>query len=122
MDARYERLARKAALSRELNERMAVWSERQGIRSGEKTEFYCECGDADCFARVALTRDEYEAVRTDSARFAVLPEYVEPEIGRVVEEHEGYVVVKMAQDLRGLVEDMDARRAPDASSGPRPDP
>jgi hypothetical protein len=85
-----------------------------GIPSDEKIEFYCECGDSDCFARVALTLEEYEAVRTDSARFAVLPEYVEPEIGRVVEEYEGYVVAKMAQDLRGLVEDMDARRAPNA--------
>jgi hypothetical protein len=63
---------------------------------------------------VALTREEYEAVRTDSARFAVLPEYVNPEIARVIEEHDGYVVVKTAADLRGIVEDMDARRASNA--------
>ena len=114
MDARYERLARNEALSRDVNERIAVWSERQGIRPGEKIEFYCECGDPTCFERVALTREEYEAVRTDSARFAVLPEYVNPEVARVVEEHDGYVVVKAAEDLRGVVEAMDARRAHNA--------
>jgi hypothetical protein len=85
-----------------------------GDPPGEKIEFYCECGDEKCFERVALTREEYEAVRADSARFAVLPEYVNPEIARVVEEHDGYVVVKTAADLRGIVEDMDARRASNA--------
>jgi hypothetical protein len=32
----------------------------------------------------------------------------------VVEEHDGYVVVKTAADLRGIVDDMDARRASNA--------
>jgi len=114
VDARYEGLARNEARSRDVNEGIAVWSSRQGIPPGEKIEFYCECGDEECFERVALTREEYEAVRADSARFAVLPEYVNPEIARVVEEHDGYVVVKTAADLRGIVEDMDARRASNA--------
>src|SRR3954451_6370080 len=111
MDGRYERLARNEALSRNLNEQIAAWSASQGLRAGEKIEFYCECGDSTCFERVHMTREEYEAVRTDSARFAVLPDRVKPEISRVVEEHDGYVVVKTAEDLRGIVEDMDARRA-----------
>jgi hypothetical protein len=112
--ARYERVARNEAMSRDTNEAIAAWLERQGTVPSQKVEFYCECGDPQCFERVALTREEYEAVRTDSMRFAVLPEYVNREVERIVEEHDGYVVVKKAEDLRGIVEDMDPRRSPGA--------
>ena len=110
MDARYERVARSAALTRDLNESIAAWAESQTALPAETVEFYCECGDLQCFERVALTRDQYKAVRTDSLRFAVLPEYVNPEVERVVEEHGDYVVVKKAEDLRTIVEDLDSRR------------
>jgi hypothetical protein len=114
MDTRYQRVARSGAVTRDLNESIAAWAESQRARPTETVEFYCECGDLGCFERVALTRDQYKAVRTDSLRFVVLREYVNPEVERVVEEHGNYVVVKKAEDLRSIVEDLDSRR-PDAS-------
>jgi hypothetical protein len=115
MDTRYKRVARSAALTRDLNESIAAWAESQRALPAETVQFYCECGDLQCFERVALTRDQYKAVRTDSMRFAVLPEYVNREVERVVEEHGDYVVVKKAEELRSIVEDVGHPRRPDAS-------
>src|SRR5881275_1191141 len=47
-------------------------------------EFVCECGSRSCEAVVRLTLDEYEAVRTDSRRFAVVPGHVFLHTERVV--------------------------------------
>ena len=111
MDTGYERAARSAALTRDLNESIAAWAESHALPA-ETVEFYCECGALQCFERLAVTPDQYKAAHTDSMRFAVLPEYVNPEVERVVEEHGDYVVVKKADNLRGIVEELDSRRRP----------
>jgi hypothetical protein len=84
---------RNEARSRDRNE----WIE--GIRGemGEEapTEMYvCECGDATCVERIRLTRQEYEAVRDYSTRFAIAVDHENPEIDQLVTEGGRYSVVQ----------------------------
>ena len=67
-----KRLALNEALFRETNERL---EERVRLFVGEEEMFgiLCECSDLDCAERIALLKDEYDAVRADSAQFAVKP-------------------------------------------------
>ena len=54
----------------------------------------CECGNRDCRARLQLTVAEYEELRRDGRRFAVVHEHVVPEAERVVERRPRYTVVE----------------------------
>ena len=60
--------------------------------------FVCECGRLDCSEPMQLTGAEYAHVRSDGALFAVKPGHELPEAETVVEEHEGYVVVRKHED------------------------
>ncbi len=107
---RNERIADNETLFRAANERMAKWPEvEQAATRGEMVAFLCECGYIDCSERVELTGDEYEAVRANSARFAVLPGHELPEAERVVDDHGSYLVVEKHEDVRDIVEATDPR-------------
>jgi len=94
MDARDERLAKNEALLREVNERIHEVGERlQVLPDDELLEFRCECGRPECDSPVSLTAAEYEHVRSDNDRFALLPGHEDEEIERVVERNDRYVVV-----------------------------
>jgi len=108
---RAERIAKNQAMFRIINERVSAWPERQATSPAEKLMFYCECGDEHCFERVHLTVAAYEAIRGDSARFAVVDGHVFPEVEDVVAEPDGYEVVEKKDDVRGIVERFDPRRA-----------
>jgi hypothetical protein len=70
---RVARIAENQAIFRVVNERVTAWPERRAVPATEKLSFYCECADPHCFDRVYLTAPEYEAIRADSSRFAVVP-------------------------------------------------
>jgi hypothetical protein len=58
----------------------------------------------------ALFRAENErGVRAHPARFIVLPGHVFFEAERVIEEHDGYLVVEKNEDVRAVVERTDPR-------------
>jgi hypothetical protein len=58
-----------------------------------------------------LTREEYEAVRTDGTRFAIALDHENPEIDRVVSEHRRYAVVENVQEQpRRMARDTNPRR------------
>ena len=80
------------ALFREVNERI---DDLQGaIGRPETFEIVCECGDASCVERFRITAPEYDALRRDVHRFAVVPGHEVPGIERAVERHASYVVVE----------------------------
>jgi hypothetical protein len=56
--------------------------------------FSCECGDEHCIQPVNITVDEYRHVRRDARWFFVLPEHERPDVERVVERHDTYVIVQ----------------------------
>jgi hypothetical protein len=90
---RQRRIAKNETSFRDINERL-----ERGLRrvphTPELLNFICECGDRSCQEAVPLTFAEYEAVRRDSRRFAVVPGHVFPETERVVLGNARYQVVE----------------------------
>ena len=75
---RQKRIADNEASFRDINERLED-SLRQVRHTPDLLRFVCECGDRRCESSVRLSFEEYEAVRRDSRRFAVVPGHVFPE-------------------------------------------
>jgi hypothetical protein len=90
--SRVERAARNEALLREVNERMEELATTFQETAGT-TVFACECADLSCVDPIHVTLDEYEAIRSDSNQFLVVPRHVIPDVEKIVREAEGYVVV-----------------------------
>jgi hypothetical protein len=72
--------------------------------------FLCECGDSDCEETIEMTRREYESVREDARRFAVIGDHVFEDTEDIVERHRRYVVVEKHEDVAHLAERSDPRR------------
>jgi hypothetical protein len=92
--SREERSAKNEALLREVNDRIEEVGRRlQVLPDDELLEFRCECGRRACEDFVSLTVPEYEHVREDNDRFAVVPGHEDAEIERVVERANRYLIV-----------------------------
>lgn len=90
---RLARIAKNETSFREINERL-VEGLRQVRDTPELVECVCECGSRACDELISLSFEEYEAVRSDSRRFAVSPGHVFPEAERVVAGNERFEVVE----------------------------
>jgi hypothetical protein len=105
-DDRARRAVIMEAAFRIANDRMAAWEE------GSPTDpelFFCECLNEGCRAKVPLTRDEYEAVRTDAQRFFVVPDHQDEELEDVIERHGEYIVIEKHNDVEDLASATDPR-------------
>jgi hypothetical protein len=110
VDARAEQIGKNEAVFRAVNEQVKDVHVGFGVGS-PNAEFVCECGDGDCVERVAMTLDEYEHVRADATTFAVRRGHELPDVETVVEEREGYLVVrKRAGDPATIAVQADPRR------------
>ena len=114
-DWRRQRIAKNETCFRDINERL-----QEGLRrvphAPEVERFICECGDRKCEASVQLTLEEYEAVRSDSRRFLVVPGHVYPEAERVVAGNDRYEVI---EKIGEAVEVTDAADQRGRDAGPR---
>ena len=122
MGAREERLGANEALFREVNERVAEVADK--FLAGETpatVNFSCECGDLACTEQVAMTVDEYEAVRAKATQFAVAPGHEVPDIERVVARQPTYFVVeKQDPDAEEVARETDPRTyTPEARAAAR---
>ena len=107
-EIRLRRLAENESVFREVNERIEESAER--FRITTQARFVCECADPSCTQSIELTLTEYEAVRAGPARFALKSGHEEPDIERVVEEHDRYLVVeKMEGPGRDRAAELDPR-------------
>jgi uncharacterized protein (DUF1499 family) len=104
---RAERVTVLEAAFRIANERMAAWAERH--EDGRTESYYCECADRGCRGRVVLSREEYEAVRSNPKRFFVINGHVVEDLESVVESHPGYLVIEKPDDVLALVLQTDPR-------------
>ena len=93
MTTREERIGMNEAVFRDVNERIQDIASAFNMTS-EPLDLICECGDAACVARISLTREEYEGIRSDSELFAVASGHVAPDVEDVVARREGYDVVR----------------------------
>ena len=107
MDAQGDRrVAINEATFRQVNEGMEVGSDPDGLLT-----FICECGRLKCTELVQLTRAEYEDVRGNPRRFAILDGHEILETEDIVERHERYMVVEKRGDpAEAIVEQTDPRR------------
>ncbi len=100
-------LAKNEILFRRLNERLAS-AERSG--SGPHAlDLLCECSDRDCLKVLTIESAEYDWLRQDPHRFAVLPGHEAPALEDVVERHDGFVIVEKHVETHEQVEAADPR-------------
>ncbi len=104
---RAEDVALTEAAFRIANERMSRWEERHRDRAQEA--YLCECASRPCRERIRLTREQYEAVRSDVRWFFVVPGHVIPDLETVVESFPEYQVVEKPSALMDLLRETDPR-------------
>jgi hypothetical protein len=90
---RQARAAKNQALFRTVNERLEGLAETFQLTS-DTASFACECADLSCVERIDLMFPEYEALRAEANRFAVLPGHVFRDVERIVSENERFAVVE----------------------------
>lgn len=100
-------MAQNEALFREVNERIKATAD--GLGTDDTFEYFCECANADCTFQVALTRDEYELIRSDPTQFVVLPLHFTPEVETLTAERKAYWIVRKTGDAGEYVEKLDPR-------------
>lgn len=71
--------------------------------------FRCECGVLGCNRLLELTIPEYEAVRAEAIRFALLDGHEVPEAENVVQRNERFVVVEKESAAASAAVDADPR-------------
>src|SRR5436190_23442929 len=108
---RERRLARNEALYREVNERVAEVADRfLEVEGQTPVSFICECGAVTCTEPIVTTLAEYEAIRSEPTRFAVIPGHELPEIETIVGRRSGYFVVEKRQkDAEEVARETDPR-------------
>lgn len=108
MENRTGRLALNEAAFRVANERAKQWEERH---TGSEPELYlCECANLSCRKRIALSLEEYEAVRRNSRHFFGAPGHQITDVETVIERHDHYVVVEKNEEVTQLVTETDPTR------------
>jgi hypothetical protein len=109
MDERSARLAENEAVFRAGN---AAINGNLDAADGRELPYLCECGLDTCFERVALSRSDYEVIRSHPARFFVAPGHEDLTAGEVVVlRTTSYTVVEKTGGEREIVEGAD----PDSS-------
>jgi hypothetical protein len=108
MTDREAQIARNEAIARDINEGI---EEAMATLSPEGyTRMLCECGQADCERKVAITVEEYERTRRDGRRFVVVKEHVIPDVEHVVDDTGRFVVVQKREGTPAEVaESLDPR-------------
>jgi hypothetical protein len=105
VDERDRRIGLNEALFRQVNEAV---SEISGDFEAPDFEIVCECGELSCSERIHITNAAYNALRSESHQFAVVPGHEIPDVEQVIaDEGNYYVVEKTAPEARELAERTD---------------
>jgi len=107
---REKRIGENEALFRDVNERVnALMKPKDFWRT--LSDWICECPDETCMERIAMTPEEYEALRAHPTHFAVAPDasHVYPEAESIVEKHDRYWVVEKKGRAAEVAEERDIR-------------
>ena len=86
----------------------------RGTCREETAVFLCECGNLGCSRTLELPIEAYDEVRSGFDRFLIAPGHEVPNVDRVVERHDAYlVVVKRTGRPADLARATDPRGEPD---------
>jgi predicted ThiF/HesA family dinucleotide-utilizing enzyme len=101
-----QRVAMNEATFRKINEGMEAGQDPYG-----RLAFLCECGRLGCNQLLRMTRAEYEALRANPRRFAIVEGHELPEVEDVVDRAERFIVVeKRGHPEAEVVEHTDPRQ------------
>jgi hypothetical protein len=106
-----DRIAKNEALFRDVNERVRQINDRQAVATGTEAlwDFLCECGHADCTQAMSLTLEEYERTRSNPVLFAVLPGHEQPEVERILEQGDRFLLVEKLPEEQPIARLTDPR-------------
>jgi hypothetical protein len=107
-DRRTKQIARNESAFRALNESLEA-SVHSGRPDDDFAGFVCECGDPECDTTIRVTLPSYESVRRDSMLFLIAPGHQAADVEDVVDDRDGYLVVRKHEDTRAIVESTDRR-------------
>ena len=102
-----ERIGRNEATFRSINEDIERGRDAEDDRT--LVGFVCECGSAECSRLIELTPAEYEAVRSDPCRFAIVDGHELLEVEEIVERHDRYAVVRKLEASGAVAKETDPR-------------
>ena len=105
IELRQERAARNQAFFREVNERIEELS-----RPAYSRAFICECCNETCHETLSIAIDEYEQMRSDGNRFAVLPGHEVPEVEEIIDANDRYLIVAKLGTGGRVAEQLDPRQ------------
>lgn len=95
---------------RHANEHIETLAERSLTLADTKSiGFVCECGNVDCDAHLYLTHEQYETLRRNPIRFAVLPGHEIEGAEKVVGHLGEAIVVEKEGSAKQVVIDDDPR-------------
>jgi hypothetical protein len=86
---------------------MADWEEQHG--AGEVELYFCECADLDCREKLALTKAQYERVRSRSRQFAVLAGHDIADVESVIERLDNWAIVEKTPEVGETLDRLDPR-------------
>jgi hypothetical protein len=117
-DRTAEKIGRNNSIFREANDGIDVAVGDYGLHGGPgapRVPFLCECSDSRCTNVIRLTRAEYRHVRSNPRWFAHAPghEAEVEEAVRLLERHDGYIVVEKI----GRAGELAAELAPEPHQG-----
>jgi len=98
-----QRAARNEALFREVNENIARLEERHGTTNTEPA-YVCECANAGCAEQFVIDPETYRRVRAQPRLLFVRPGHEDPQLERVVERHDDYLVVEKTGEAGQVAE------------------
>jgi hypothetical protein len=108
MSQREERVADNEDTSRDINE--GIERGHEGASRTDHVRMLCECGQDECDRVIAMSIAEYEQIRSDPHRFAVVHGHVQDDVEEVVSETDRYVVVQKVGEAGEVAEEEDPRR------------
>jgi 5-bromo-4-chloroindolyl phosphate hydrolysis protein len=108
LQERQVRAARNQSMFRAINEQMTQLNEAFHAATATYV-IACECADTSCIRTLDIAADEYEAIRKEPNRFAVLAGHVYPDVEVVTEETERYVVVEKFATAALVAQALDPR-------------
>jgi hypothetical protein len=107
-DQRAREVGQRQSLFREVNERIEELAETFDLK--DELMILCECGSPECDEKIALGDGGYEELRLVPTHFAVAPGHEIPALERVVERHDGFVIVeKFGESAKAAIR-LDPRR------------
>jgi 5-bromo-4-chloroindolyl phosphate hydrolysis protein len=107
-----ERAARNQSLYRSINEKILELNQTLAEAGIEDSEWICECADTDCMVRVVATLREYEMVRSNPRTFIVSRGHLYPEVERVLNQNDRYMIVEKIDDAGQIAETLNPRPTP----------